>query len=429
MRSIVEAFTGANAKGNEEHTRKIAAVTSIEDAKAVVGDLINKCKCGRDQKAKLKQDLDKCSTVSKCQRIGYDLLLDNKQMSEAKQPKSLYTDKDHAMLAAAKTIFAAKAAVNHLIDKAASSKEKKEQMRASLEKIGNNWAKVVKYGYDIILKGENRGVIKEGAELGDHVALTKIDQLSADMSVEDIQSALIDIANETPEMTVADIRDLLDQIDGMSAEQSIAIARDLFADALECHVCDHDDQYEDNQDEQGFEGQEDDLDTNLDQDQDQDQVVDDIDAMTGEELDDEEFEELDLPENIQEALLSIEDEEVREIIEDMVIEFLESGMDQGEIEDQIEDFNHLTTGVLSHCEQECEPEKMELVQNGIEAVKQAMFGDQSDEDDLDGEDQLGQEVDLDVVDDQIDDQVDDIEPQPRKFGDLVGAKRIGANEM
>lgn len=323
MRQVVEAMTGKDSNFTDADTRKLAGVTSLEDAKKVVGQLIGKCKSSKAKKERFSSELERCTTVAKCQRLGYNILLSGEGMA-----------------------------------------------------------------------------VKEGVEDSQQCScIERIDQIDPNAPHDEIVKSLISIATDTPEITVADINDLLSQIEGASGEEALEIAKQVFSNATQ-----------NDQDEMCSES--DDMSDMEDQ---------DAEHLTGEDINDEEFEELDLPEAVQDALDGIEDEDVRERVEDVIIEFFESGMDEGELEDQIEDFNHLVTSAITKCQDECDQQQIDEIVAGLDSVKVALFGDQCDhceDDSYDSEDTDGEDAEIEP------------EQQPdRKFGDLVSAKRIGVGSM
>lgn len=332
MKQVMEAMTGKDSNFTDADTRKLAAVSNIEDAKEVIGAMIDKCKSSKSKKEYFRRELNKCSTVTKCQQLGYNVLM----------------------------------------------------------------------------AGEGLGTIKEGAEC---TCVQEIEQIDPNQSPDAIIKRIVDITSEVPEVTVAHINDLMTQAETLSGQELIDAAKQVVQQATGKG------EY---QDEQVYEA--DDLDDLED--------TDDQDFLTGDELDDEEFEELDLPEAVQDALDQIENEQARQMVEDAVIEFMESGMDEGELEDQIEDFDHLVTGVMTRCQEECEEDVTEQVTTGLEHVKQALFGEQSEDDSLD----MGDEEQCDSCAQKAAEQDaefgDELEhPEDRKFGDLVSAKRIGVGSM
>ena len=331
MKQVMEAMTGKNSNFTDADHKKLAAVSNIEDAKEVVGSMIDKCKSSKSKKEHFRRELNKCSTVTKCQQLGYNVLM----------------------------------------------------------------------------AGEGLGTIKEGA---DCTCIQEIEQIDPSQSPDAIIKRIVDITSEVPEVTVAHINDLMTQAETLAGQELIDAAKDIVQQATGKG------EY---QDEQMHE----------------DDDLDDIDGgrqdfLTGDELEDEEFEELDLPEAVQDALDGIENEQARQMVEDAIIEFMESGMDEGGLEDQIEDFDHLVTGVMTRCQEECEENVTEQVTTGLEHVKQALFGEQSEDDNLD----MGDEEHCDTCaqkdaeqDAEFEDELE--HPKDRKFGDLVSAKRIGVGSM
>lgn len=328
--------------------------------------------------------------------------------------QSRFTDEDTKKLASAMSVGNAKAVVKAMIDKSASTKEKKAKFHDELERC-TTVAKCQRLGYNILLSGEGKGVIKEGSaeEQQSCPCIDKIEQIDPACSAEDMIKALVDIAADTPEVTVAHINDLLTQIEGLPVDQALEVAKQVFLDAT---MGQQDEQMCGEADEM-IDGEFDDVEQ-----PEGEQPEGEVGEITGEELGDEEFEELDLPEAVQSALDEIEDEQAREVVEDAVIEFFESGMDEGDLADQAEDFNHLVTGVLARCGEECDQEMTDKVAMGLDAVKMAMFGDEECET---CDDETEMEFDLDDSSEERGEQPG----EDRKLGDLVSAKRIGVGSM
>ena len=75
MRQVIEATTSKQSKFTDEDTKKLAGAMSVGNAKAVVKAMIDKSASTKEKKAKFHAELDRCTTVAKCQRLGYNILL------------------------------------------------------------------------------------------------------------------------------------------------------------------------------------------------------------------------------------------------------------------------------------------------------------------------------------------------------------------